>query len=247
MRSASSPFGARLWFGLILLTLGVLWTLDNTGILDADQVLQWWPVVLMVFGLLKLTGIGMPRRPTSGTVMLVIGALFAIDRFGVWRWDVGDIWPLFLIGLGGLIVWRSLRGPSGGRGSGIEVHVVGVGRRADQGGPADADTFSCVAVWSGVDRKVTSQAFRGGDFTAVMGGGELDLRRAKPVEGGAEVEVLVIMGGLDIFVPEDWTVINEVQVVMGAVEDSRRVGVPPGLNTLRLKGFVMMGGVELKT
>lgn len=246
MRSTHSPFGARLWFGLILVTLGVLWTLDNTGIVNADEILRWWPVVLMVFGALKLTGTGMARRPTAGAIMLVIGALFTIDHFGIWRWDFGDLWPLFLIALGLLVVWRSLRGPSAGRRSGIEVHVIGAERRADQGGPPDADTFSCVAVWSGVERKATSQTLRGGDFTAVMGGGELDLRGAKPVEGGAEVEVLIVMGGLEVYVPEDWTVINDVQSVMGAVEDHRKIGVPPGPNTLRLKGFVMMGGVELK-
>jgi hypothetical protein len=254
MPSSRSAFGARLWFGLVLLILGVLWTLDNTGILDADQILRWWPFVLMSFGILKITGAGVARRPVAGTVFLLIGAAFAIDHFGIWRWDVGDLWPMVLIGLGGLIIWRSIRGPGTGRRGGVEVvmgagdvtHVLGPERRADQGGPPDADTFSCLAVWSGVDRKATSQALRGGDFTAVMGGGELDLRGAKPVERGAEIEVLVVMGGLDIFVPEDWTVVNDVQVVMGAVEDSRKIGVPPGPRTLVLKGFVMMGGVEIK-
>lgn len=246
MRSSRSPFGARLWFGLVLMTLGVLWTLDNTGVIDAERVLQFWPFVLILFGLLKLTGTGMARRPTSGMVFLIIGALFAIDQFGIWRWDLGDMWPLFLIALGGLIIWRSVRGPRAGRRWGPEVRVFGAERRADAGGPPDADTFSCVAVWSGVDRKATSQALRGGDFTAVMGGGDLDLRGAAPVEDGAEVEVLVVMGGLDIHVPEDWVVINDVQVVMGAVEDNRRVGVPSSHRVLRLKGFVMMGGVDVK-
>jgi len=243
MRSSRSPFGARMWFGLVLVTLGVLWTLDNTGMIDAEQVLRFWPFVLMFFGVLKLTGTGMVRRPTTGVVFLVLGALFAIDTFGIWRWDLGDVWPLFLIALGGLVIWRSVRGPRAGR---ARVHVIGAERRADAGGPPDADTFSCVAVWSGVERKATSQALIGGDFTAVMGGGELDLRGATPVEGGAEVEVLVMMGGLDIYVPEDWTVVNDVQVVMGAVEDNRKVGVPPTHRTLRLKGFVMMGGVDVK-
>lgn len=246
MRNTRSAFGARLWFGLILLVLGVLWTLDNTGILDADQILRWWPLALMLFGILKITGVGVVRRPVAGTVFLLIGAMFALDHFALWSWDVGDLWPLFLIALGGLIMWRSVRGPGGSLRGGLEVHVLGPERRADQGGPPDADTFSCLAVWSGVDRKATSQALRGGDFTAVMGGGELDLRGAKPVEQGAEIEVLVVMGGLDVFVPEDWTVVNDVQVVMGAVEDSRKIGVPPGPRTLMLKGFVMMGGVEIK-
>ena len=63
---------------------------------------------------------------------------------------------------------------------------------------------------------------------------------------GAEVEVLVVMGGLEVIVPDDWTVINDVQAVMGAVEDDRKSVAPVGTSTLRLKGFVMMGGVEIK-
>jgi hypothetical protein len=246
MSERRSPFGARLWFGLIVLTLGVLWTLDNTGVLDADRVLRWWPLALVGFGVLKATGTGTTRRPVAGTVFIVIGTAFALDRFGVLEWSVADLWPVFLIAIGAMIVYRSLRGPRAGVRGGVEVHVLGPRRQANEGGPPEADTFSCLAVWSGVDRKATSQSLVGGDFTAVMGGGSLDLRGARPVDGGAEVEVLVVMGGLDVLVPEDWTIINDVQVVMGAVEDNRKIDVPPGPNTLRLKGFVMMGGVEIK-
>jgi predicted membrane protein len=246
MRSSRSPFGARLWFGLVILTLGVLWTLDNSGILDAGNIIDFWPLAVIAFGVFKMAGAGMARRPLAGMIWVLIGAAFAIDSLGIFRWDLSDAWPVFLILIGGMIVWKSLRGPRGRRGV-VEVHVLGAERTADAGGPPEADTFSCVAVWAGVDRKATSQTLKGGDFTAVMGGGELDLRAARPVEGGAEVEVLVIMGGLDVYVPEDWNVINDVQVVMGAVEDNRKIGVPPGDRTLVLKGFVMMGGVEIKT
>lgn len=245
MRKGRSSFNARLWFGLVILALGVLWTFDNLGLLDAGEITRWWPLLLVGFGLLRLTGVGVERRPGVGLVFLVIGGALALDSFNLLDWDLRDAWPLVLIFVGGAIAWRSLRGPHQGRG-GIEVHVVGAERRADAGGPPEADTFSCVAVWAGVDRKSTSQALKGGDFTAVMGGGELDLRAAKPAPGGAEIEVLVMMGGLDIMVPEDWGVVNEATVVMGALEDSRKVGVPAGDRTLIIKGFVMWGGVEIK-
>jgi len=244
MRSHGNP-GARLWFGLIVLGLGVLWTLDNMGVLDAGQFTRFWPFALILYGSMRILGFGMRRRPVGGFIWLMIGGWFALRKFDLVSWDFDDVWPLFLILLGGLLVWRSLRGPRSWR-SGVEVHVLGAERRADAGGPVDAESFSCVAVWSGVDRKSTSQALKGGDFTAVMGGGELDLRAARPVPEGAVLEMVVIMGGLEIFVPEDWTVVNEATAVMGAIEDSRKVGVPAGPNTLVLKGFVMMGGVELK-
>ncbi len=245
MPSSRVHFGARLWFGLVLVTLGVLWTLDNAGMIDAERIIRFWPLIFIAVGLSKLIGFGTPRRPTAGTIFLLLGVLFSIDQFDLFRWDAADAWPLFLIALGGLIVWRSARGP-GRRWRHRNVRVYGTERVADAGGPADSDTFSCVAVWSGVDRKSTSQALRGGDFTAVMGGGELDLRGARAVPEGAEVEVLVVMGGLEVTVPDDWTVINDVQAVMGAVEDDRKSVAPVGTSTLRLKGFVMMGGVEIK-
>lgn len=243
MRKRRSSFNARLWFGLLILTLGTLWTLDNLGIVDSGEITRWWPLLVIGYGLARVAGIGMERHPGTGLVFMLIGTLFALDRFDIYNWDVSDLWPVALILIGGAIVWRAVRGPGKG---GVFVHVVGPERRTDDGGPADADTFSCVAIWSGVDRKATSQALRGGDFTAIMGGGELDLRGAKTVEGGAELEVLVMMGGLEIQVPEDWNVVNDATVVMGAIEDERKVGVPAGPNTLILKGFVMWGGVEIK-
>ena len=48
--------GGRLWFGIVILGLGVLWTLDNLGFVDSERVLEWWPVVLIALGLSKLLG-----------------------------------------------------------------------------------------------------------------------------------------------------------------------------------------------
>jgi hypothetical protein len=60
------------------------------------------------------------------------------------------------------------------------------------------------------------------------------------------IDVFAMWGGIDIRIPEDWTLINRVTAVMGAVEDTTR---PPQATTqhrLTLRGFVMMGGVEIK-
>ncbi len=41
--------------GLSLLTVGVLWVLSNLGLLDLLKTLAvWWPLVLVVWGLLEL-------------------------------------------------------------------------------------------------------------------------------------------------------------------------------------------------
>jgi len=49
-------------FGLILVALGVLWTLSNLGRIDMLETLRrWWPLTLVVWGALELLAV-LPRR-----------------------------------------------------------------------------------------------------------------------------------------------------------------------------------------
>lgn len=250
--------GARLWFGVAMLCLGVLWTFDNLGYLDADEILDWWPLVLVLFGAVKLIGVGGRSQPIAGTLWVLAGGLLLAHNQRVLPWGLHELWPVGLVVLGATLVWRSMRGPLAGRqgagtdtGSGTSGLFVGVTAGVAGGtkqAPPDAgnDTFSGFAIWSGVDRKPTSQALRGGDFTAIMGGGEIDLRAAKPVPGGCVVEVFLMMGGVDIYVPPDWTVVNELFAIMGGIEDSRKSMPAESSNVLILKGIAIMGGVEIQ-
>ena len=40
----------------------------------------------------------------AGTVLILIGSIFLVDQFG-WA-DVGDLWPVILIGIGLVIIVR---------------------------------------------------------------------------------------------------------------------------------------------
>ena len=44
----------RLIIGFGILALGMLWTLDNLDVLESEPITRWWPVVLIVIGLVKL-------------------------------------------------------------------------------------------------------------------------------------------------------------------------------------------------
>ena len=53
-------------------------------------------------------------------------------------------------------------------------------------------------------------------------------------------------GGIEITVPPDWAVSNQVVVFMGGVDDSSS-GTQDARNRLVVRGFVVMGGAEIKT
>ena len=54
------------------------------------------------------------------------------------------------------------------------------------------------------------------------------------------------MGGYEIRVPETWNVVVDVVPFMGGYEDKTRHPADPSAPRLRVRGFVMMGGVEIK-
>jgi hypothetical protein len=240
-RAARTHTGGRLWFGIVILGLGVLWTLDNLGFADSERVLEWWPVVLIAFGLSKLLGRG-GARPLAAALWVGAGLWLLGHNLGLLPWGVSDVWPMLLIVFGVSIIRRALRGPQ----------TLAVGAAPLAGGPSPApdvsgaDTFSCTSIWAGVDRTVTSQSFRGGDYTAIMGGGKVNLHGARPVPEGAVIDVFIVMGGLEIQVPEDWQVVNQLHALLGGIADSRNTVSLQGGPVLFLKGTVVMGGIEIK-
>ena len=97
--------------------------------------------------------------------------------------------------------------------------------------------------------------FRGGDLTAFMGGCSIDLRAASIPPGEAAVlDVLALMGGVEVFVPPTWVVETPVVAFLAGIEDHRGPspqafvdGSSPAPARLLIKGFMMMSGIHLRT
>lgn len=217
----------QLVLGLLIVIVGVLFTLDNMGLAYAEDYLRYWPVGLIAIGLVKLWQAGKGRCGGFGGVIFVgIGTLLLLDSLDMVRISVNEIWPMLLVFFGASMVWRGW-----------------YGRRAIA---ADsAATVSGIAILGGVKRGNNSRAFRGGDLTAIMGGCEIDLRQAA-IDGEAVIEVFAMWGGIEIRVPEDWTVNSRVVPLLGGMED--KTHPPQGATTHRLvlRGFAIMGGIEVK-
>lgn len=223
------PVTARMILGLAVIALGVLWTLDNLDLLEADTVVRWWPILVIGFGAAKLFGLGTRRNGAAGTILLIVGVWLLAGGLGVGWVDLSLLFPLLLVALGVHLITRSTRTQS-------------------MAGSANdpSATLSTFAFWSGIDRKAVSHDFRGGDVTAVMGGVDVDLRQAKATPQGAVLDLFVWWGGVDIKVSESWKVVNEANVLMGGIEDKSKAPAPDARDTLILRGLVVMGGVEIR-
>ncbi len=223
---------AQIVFGFAIILIGVLFTLDNLDLIDAREYLRYWPGLLVLVGLIQLIQPKGAPGKVMGTILLTIGSLMLLDRANLIDFEFWDLWPVFII-LFGLSLVRGARTRRGAWGAGAT--------HSD-----DESYVRGFAIMGGYARQNTSQEFRGGELTAVMGGCEIDLRRASMKEGEATIEIFAFWGGIEIKVPEDWDVAVHVMPIMGGVEDKT---VPPrngAKKILKLTGYTIMGGAEIK-
>ena len=99
--------------GAVVLATGIGLQLSNLDLLSfhpADLKL-YWPLILVGIGLYQLTG---PRRhgwgASFGLVALFVGIWFQLANFGIVRADVWHLWPLLLIVVGIVMVYKAVRG-----------------------------------------------------------------------------------------------------------------------------------------
>lgn len=216
--------------GLIIVGVGLLLTADNLNLVESERILRYWPLFLVAVGLAKLAQSDTTSGKVFGGVLTVLGALLTVETIWAVELDVDRWWPVALVVIGGFIVYRATRGEPAGVAT----------------GPATTDQqVSEFAFWSGKVRKNASPNFRRADLTAVMGGVELDLRGAGTQGGEAVIDVFVWWGGIEITVPPDWAVSNQVVVLMGGADDSS-TGTQDSRHRLVVRGFCVMGGVDIK-
>ena len=259
----------RLILGLGIALVGVALTLDRLLIVDAGRILRFWPVGLILLGGVMIVQ-GDGRDRTRGIVFAAVGTWLFLNFQGLLTVSMRDLFlPVILIIIGTNIAlrrsshrsrrhWRHHTGSRSDAGVPGGESVEGAAPfdrvREPIGAPDPAAHISMFSVMSGVRRASNATAFRGGDILAFMGGVHLDLRLATiPPGAEAVLDVTAIMGGVEVAVPSNWAVSTPVFPFMGAVEDKRLAPLPidgkPVTDAPRLiiRGFVMMGNIELRS
>lgn len=219
-------------FGIAVILIGIVLLLDNLGFICADDILLYWPVLLILFGLVKVfQRSGAPGRG-FGVLVLLLGVLLLLDNLWIIDFSIWDYWPLILILLGLSLVrggYRRRRGVA-------------------PGGTEDASSFiNGFALLGGQAISSKSNDFKGGSLTAILGGCEVDLRDASIRSGEAIIDCFAMWGGIEIKVPEDWTVsLHGVPILGGFGDKTRRAQSAGAQKQLVIKGYAIMGGVEVK-
>ena len=236
-RDPQSRQRSRIVFGAFIIVVGLFALLDNLHLFDSRLVQPFWPLVFVALGALHLANGNRPRNLFYGGVFIVLGAGMTLNNLGVIHFRMQELWPVLLIAVGLRVLTRgSTRGPDGRRLA--YPHRGQRDERFEHGASIDAS-----AMMSGLVLKNDSQEFTGGEINAVMGAVEIDLRQAA-IATEAVLHLSIIMGGVEIRVPREWSVVVQGSPMLGGIEDKTMPPMTPG-KRLIIEGSVIMGGVEI--
>jgi predicted membrane protein len=221
--------------GLVIVMVGFGLLLNALGILPFASVIArfWLPATFVAIGVILLSKSHANEKNFGAFFLIGFGALLFIGKLNSIHMSM---WQL----LGpALVIWI-----------GVSVLMKGSAFRpkrssANPAAASNPNYITATAVLGSFEQRPSSQQFAGGELTAFMGGGKLDLRDAEIAGDEAAIDVFTVMGGMEIIVPEKWIVENRITAILGGVEDTTR----PARDTTKrliLRGTALLGGVEVR-
>ena len=221
----SRALSSRIVLGATLIALGALFLIDS--LTDATVFSDYWPVLIIGWGawMWYLQGWRVAIAPL---ILIVVGTLLLLGN--ILESDVWQFWPVIIIAVGlGIIAHRTVPGMATG-----------------SGGSTANGTVTISDLFGGGQRR-HSGLFRGGQISAIFGGGGLDMLEATLPEGGATLDVTCLFGGYEIRVPDSWEIDLRMAAILGGAEDKRtRPQAEQSAGRLTITGTAMFGGFTVK-
>ncbi len=230
----NSFFNTRTVISLAIIAAGIILLAENMGMEIPINVWEWWPLILIFIGIGQLIRPTAYRQPMSGIILIFIGLVFMGNTLDWFYFNLGDLWPVFLI-LAGLSM---LRKHSWKKNNEI----------------SDQNMVNLSMFLGGGEYRFTTKHFNGGKISAVMGGGTLDLSETEMETNEVIVDVFALMGGLEVRIPKHWHLNVQATPILGGVEDKTYTAhqenyqqdAPPNGKRLTIKGTLIMGGLEVR-
>lgn len=258
-------------FGIILIVIGAIILLKSLGAIAPFDVDLSFPVIMIAIGV--IVGLRSRFRNPAWIILLLIGVANAIPEFRIGRMESDEVAvAIAFILLGAFVMrrrrwqqnaagtpaaWQNWRPGSPSYGAAAAQSTAGfdataAGSTASYSSATTAEppyTINSFALFAGKKEMITSKNFQGGRISAIFGGTTLNLMNADSTAQHITVDVTAALGGVEITIPSHWELVNEVDAIFGGVEDARMMRTAPSESsrTLIIRGFCLMGGVEIKS
>jgi len=227
----------RYLVGLVIIAVGIIALLNNFGFTSISfgyLVNLVWPLLIAIAGINFIVN----RRDLAGTItgsiLIGLGVVFLGRNAGIFNFDMDyfwrGFWPVIIILIGISLLSKNQHNDS--------QHL---------------------AIMGSVEQNKSGWELKSGEYTAIMGGVELDIRKANFSENEVSLVLTAIMGGITLIVPEDVGIICKGTSILGGIDilGKGSGGIIGSTNTqigdsqsaskmLKLNCTCIMGGLEIK-
>lgn len=217
-------------FGIILLAIGIayLGQVLKFWSLEGFSFNGWWTLFIFIPAIYSIIDNGIK---VGNIIALSIATLLLLCAQEVIDWN--DMWKIlvsiFAITIGLSLIFKK-------QFSEKSKHYFATHH---------GDKYEYTAVFSGNNLKV-SPNFTAGQFQAVFGGLEIDLR---DVEGNEDIylDCGAVFGGIDIYAPDGYSIEMSVTPIFGEASDKTNSRNRENYgHVVYIKGYVLFGGIEIK-
>lgn len=221
----------RAFLSIVIVALGGVLLLKNLEVINISWDIFWGTVWAAGFVLSGLVNIFNYRNKTAwiwGLLLVAIGILIGLNSYGIVDVSIWKVfWPVVLIAAGLAMMFNT------------SPKSVKRSKKLDKDG-AGNEKIACF--WGEED--AVKGDYNGGSLVAIFGGVDLDLRQAK-IKDGSVIEIFTFCGGVNITLPDDVIVKNEVRGFLGGTDD-KTLSKDSAKKMLYLKGECILGGLEIK-
>lgn len=220
-----------LW-GLVLVGVGVIFSLNALEITDIDIFFDgWWTLFIIVPCAIGLFS-GQSKTFSIAGLLIGVVALLAcqdlIDIKVMWKLLV----PAFLIIIGISLIFKD------NLDKGIKEKIRNINRQN-----TNATKFN--AVFSSQRAAYTGEVFTGADLNALFGSVSYDLRNAV-INEDVVINAKSVFGSIDLYVPEAIKVQVKTTSIFGGVNDKKSAIGYEGAPTIYVDALCLFGGVNIK-
>ena len=217
-------------WGVLFISLGVIFALNSLGVTDIDLFFDgWWTLFII---LPSIAGLVSDRDKTGAIIGLVIGVALLLSARDIIDFSMVFelIFPVILVIIGVKIIFKSLFKKKG---------------KSDDFRNRSGAQKEFSSTFSGLDLKFDGEVFEGADLGTAFGGITCDLRNAI-IEKDVVINASAAFGGIDIFLPDNINVNTKSSALFGGVSDEKKRTHIEGANTVYINADAAFGGIDIK-
>lgn len=233
----------------ILLGVAAYIVLSRIGFFDAfglGDLIRWIigtifdliPSAILMLGVLWLARAKDNEKPLVAWFVTLLGGILVVSQLGLFGLDFGDMFlPMWLV-----VIAFMIMNPR-------KLLPRSLNTRNDELDDTDGP-LQLVAFMGGGELHYTTRSLKGGDIVAFWGGYEIDFTEADMEEDTMTLNLVCIMGGVEIKIPANWEVEKQGAIcIMGGFSNKTKcladeLELPR--KKLIIKGLALMGGGEIK-